>query len=51
MESGQGRTEAVNLGDSPRQVVGDLLRHHLEEVAAQEVNVQGGSEVFDQAGD
>lgn len=47
VESYQGRAKFVNLGRSPRQV-GD---YHLEEVVTQVVEVEGGSEVSDQAGD
>lgn len=50
VESYQGKAKFVNLGRSPRQV-GDLLFDHLEEVVAQVVEVEGGSEVSDQAGD
>lgn len=50
VESCQGRAKFVHLGRSPRQVE-DLLFDHLEEVVAQVVEVEGGSEVSDQAGD
>lgn len=48
VEPCQGRGKFVNLGRSPRQV-GDLLFDHLEEVVAPVVEVEGGSEVSDQA--
>lgn len=49
-ESCQGRARFVNPGRSPGQV-GVLLVDHLEEVVMQVVEVEGASEVCDQADD